>query len=286
MSELDTSGTASVQDTPAPESAEPIESVDTGTPDPSTGEVETDSQPDDTIDVEVDGTSQRVKSEEGRLGYMRDADYRQKTMALAERERTVVARQEKLNSIVEQGDALVQALSEEFQSEFAGVNWGELAANDPAEYVRKQHAASQRQAKLQAALYRLNEAKQVQNTASQESITARVKEEQALLVERLPEWKDATRYKAESAQISEYLTTSGYGPEEVSGVTDHRAVILARKAMLYDKLMAKTPKPSAVPGAPTPIPKAPTKATGEKAVKDMTDKEFAAFRQRQIAQRR
>ena len=214
------------------------------------------------------------------------ADYTRKTQEVAEIRKSLEARQQRLDAVVQQGEALAAALSEEFQADFKDVNWGELAANDPAEYVRKQHAMTMRQGKLQAALYRLNEARQAQAQANQQTTQERLKQEQASLIEHLPEWKDAKRYAAESAEVSEYLTQAGYQPDEVSGVTDHRAVILARKAMLYDRMVAKAPKPQAVPKAPPPIQKAATKAAGPKDITQMSDREFAEYRRRQIAQRR
>lgn len=268
--------------------AEQIETVDTGTPDPSTeSEIpNSEAQPDDTVDVDIDGKSERVKAEEARLGYLRERDYTQKTMALAERERELATVRQRWDSTVSQGEALLTTLASEFQAEFQGVNWGELATNDPAAYVQKRHAYDERQRKLQLAAGQLNQAKQQQSELESEATRQRIAEEQKILLDKLPDWKDAKKATVEAAKVREYLTKSGYGPDEVNGVTDHRAVILARKAMLYDELAAKMPKPSSISGAPPPVPKAPTKASGEKDPAQMTDKEFAQWRAKQIAQRR
>ena len=270
--------------------AEQIDTVDTGTPDPSTESevINSEAQPEgtDDLDVEIDGTPARVKAEEARLGYLRERDYTQKTMALAEKERAVAARLERLDSTVTTGEALVSALASDFQAEFQNVNWGELATNDPAAYVQKRHAYDERQRRLQLAVGQLNQAKQHQNELQGEAVQQRIQEEQKILLDKLPDWKDAKKAATEAAEVREYLTKSGYAPDEVNGVTDHRAVILARKAMLYDKLAAKMPKPGAVSKAPPPVPKAATKASGEKDPSQMTDKEFAQWRARQIAQRR
>jgi hypothetical protein len=233
-----------------------------------------------------DGTAEGVTADEDRRAGLREADYTRKTQEVAEIRKALEARSQRLDSVVQQGEAIVHALTEEFQAEFQGIDWGKLAAEDPAEYVRKQHALTTRQGKLNAALYRLNEARQAQAQNAQQSLQERLRQEQAALVEKMPEWKDAKKYAAESAELSDYLSQSGYAPEEVSGVTDHRAVILARKAMLYDRMVAKTPASKPVTQAPAPVPKAPTKATGQKDPLQMTDKEFAEWRKRQIAQRR
>ena len=278
----------SVAETVTPTYEPEIETTDTGTPDPSVEAVATDSdaQPDDTIDVEIDGKSERVKAEEARLGYLRERDYTQKTMALAEREKQLAEVRQRWDSTVTQGEAVLAALAQEFQADFQGVNWGELATNDPAAYVQKRHAYDERQRKLQLAAGQLQQAKTQQSELESQSIQQRIAEEQKVLLDKLPDWKDAKKAATEAAKVREYLTKSGYNPDEVNGVTDHRAVILARKAMLFDEMQAKLPKAAPVTGAPPPLPKAATKATGQKDPSQMTDREFAEWRNRQIAQRR
>jgi hypothetical protein len=270
--------------------AEQTETVDTGTPDPSTESevINSEAQPEGTedIEVDVDGTPARVKAEEARLGYLRERDYTQKTMALAEKERTVSARLEKFEAGIGQSEVLLNTLMAEFQEEFAGINWSELSNNDPAEWARKVQRREDRVAKLQQAAHQLERAKGMRDEVQAQSVQQRIQEEQKILLDKLPDWKDAKKAAAEAAEVREYLTKSGYNPEEVNGVTDHRAVILARKAMLYDQLAAKMPKPGAVTNAPPPVPKAATRASGEKDPSQMTDAEFATWRKRQIAQRR
>jgi hypothetical protein len=268
--------------TPAPElTSETVETAPEVTTDEATDATD-ESQSTATDDSTAEGTT----DDDGKPKDWRDAVFTRKTQELAEVRKGLEQRQQRLDSVVQQGEALVQALTDEFQAEFKDVNWGELAANDPAEYVRKQHALSQRQGKLQAALYRLNEAKTLQSTTSQQATQERLREEQAALVSKLPEWKDAGKYAQESAEISKFLSDSGYSPEEVAGVTDHRAVLLARDAMLWRKQQAKLPKPTTVTKAPQPVPKAPTRAPGQKSIDQMNDREFAEYRKRQIAQRR
>lgn len=274
-------------ETTTPEAA-PVEVTDTL---PEAVEIETPeytTTDDDqsTAPVESDDTAEGTTDPESEQAGLRQADYTRKTQELAEIRKALNERTQKLDTYVTQGEALIGTLAQEFQAEFQGINWGELAANDPAQYVQKRHAFDERQRKLALAVGQLQQAKQQQAATEAESNQQRIFEEQKRLIERLPEWKDAKKAAAEAAKVREYLTKSGYGPDEVNGVTDHRAVILARKAMLYDEMAAKMPKPSSISGAPPPVPKAPTKASGEKDPAQMTDKEFAQWRAKQIAQRR
>lgn len=276
---------------PAPEvdTTNPAQEVETETTD-TAPEVDVDEATDSTdedqsTDTAEGDTSEGTKAEEEKLAGLREADYRRKTQELAELRKSVESRQSQLDQVVKQGEAIVQALSDEFQSEFKDVDWGKLAAENPAEYVRLQHQLSQRQQKLQSAIYRLNEAKQVQASATQEATQEHLQRERSALIEKIPEWKDSTKYAAESAQISEFLASAGYKPEEIQGITDHRAVLLARNAMLYARLSAKVPKPAASPTAPPPPPPAPTKAKAPPNPERMSTEEWLRWRNADLAKK-
>src|SRR5581483_1293671 len=66
-------------------------------------------------------------------------------------------------------------------------------------------------------------------------------------------WNDATKRTAFRNDLRKFLGSSGFGDQEVEGLADPRAIMVARKAMLYDQLMAqqakiaaaKTPKATA-----------------------------------------
>ena len=87
--------------------------------------------------------------------------------------------------------------------------------------------------------------------------------EQDKLKAALPEWTDPEKAKVETAKLRAHLKTYGFSDEEISGVVDHRAVLLARDAMQYRELQrapsAKTqakvaPIRTAKPGAAPPPP--------------------------------
>ena len=58
------------------------------------------------------------------------------------------------------------------------------------------------------------------------------------LTEMIPEWRDQTKAAAEKRQVAEYLKGLGYQDQEISQAADPRAILMARKAMEYDRLMA------------------------------------------------
>ena len=229
-------------------------------------------------------TSEQTTDEETTKAALRQADYTRKTQEIAEIRKALTERTAKLDQYVSHGEALVNALAGEFQAEFQGVDWGRLAAEDPAQYVQKRHAFDERQRKLQLAVGQLQAAKQQQSELESQNVQQRLIEEQRTLIEKLPEWKDAKKAAAESAELREYLTKSGYQSDEVNGVTDHRAVILARKAMLYDRMMSRVPKAQPVPQAPPPPPSAPSKAKAAPNPEKMSMDQWLKWRNAQLRQ--
>lgn len=274
-----------VTDAPVPELAPANDPA----PEPVVVDEAPEIQSDDSDQSTETGTaddSEGIEDQQSSLEKEFKAAYTRKTQELAEVRKGIEARATRLDTIVTQAEALAATLAGEFQAEFQHVNWGELAANDPAAYVQKRHAFDERQRKLALAVGQLQNAKAQQAQTQQEAQQQRLVDEQRKLIEAMPEWKDQKKFATDAAELRDYLATSGYDADEVNGVTDHRAVMLARKAMLYDRMVAKAPKPAAVPKAPPPIQKAATRATGPKDPAQMTDKEFAEWRKRQIAQRR
>lgn len=278
-----------------PETESELETVDTDAPEPSTetegtepGEEQPEgSEDDDTIEVDVDGKPEKVKAEEARLGYLRERDYTAKTMALAEKEKSVSARLERLDGATTQGEAILQAMIADYSHEFADDVMAKLSREDPAEYVVKLEERAARQKKLQGHFQQLQQLRAAREEEAEKAQADLAAEHSKRLLEALPDWRDPVKYSTEAAKLRTYLEKAGYQPEDIKGINDSRAVILARKAMLYDELTARAPKGAkAVSGAPPPIAKAPTRAQGPKDPAQMTDKEFAEWRRRQIAQRR
>lgn len=132
-------------------------------------------------------------------------------------------------------DHMRQALLHEYQS----LDWDGLREADPAGWAAKRQEFAEKQAFLEQS------AQQVQVTAQQhqQNINAQIEQEKAktLEVERaallaaIPDWQDEAKAKAGMAEVSAYLKQQGLSDSEIDGLADHRAVVLARKAMLYDR---------------------------------------------------
>ena len=205
--------------------------------------------------VKVDGQEIEVPLSELVKGYSRTADYTRKTQELASvRKQVEAVAQESVavrDQYAEKLGQLQQLLQQQAPQE---PNWEKLRAEDPiefaaqwAEHQRLQQYRYQVEAERQAIMQQ-QQAEQVQVTQQQ------LEQARNWLTEvGIPEWKDAEKAKAERAALKTYGQKYGYSAEELSQVADPRAVVLLRKAMLYDKLQERKGQITPVKKTATPV---------------------------------
>lgn len=112
-------------------------------------------------------------------------------------------------------------------------DWAKAHADDPLGAPGKYFAYKQREQELSALQQHRDE---VLQKVRYENYT---KGDQALR-ESLPDiWPHDDKRKAFQSEFAKYLKDAGYSPDEANSIDDHRAVLLGRKAMLYDRLMAQ-----------------------------------------------
>lgn len=140
-----------------------------------------------------------------------------------------------------------------------------LRDEDPAEWAARREEFAERRGFIEkmkrdtVAGYQTFQ--QTQAAEVKQKIDAFTAEQAVILLQKLPEWQDAKRAETEKTELADYLIRQGFAQQELAGLIDHRHVLLARKAMLYDKSrgqvetakkrVAKVPKVMK-PGAPKP----------------------------------
>ena len=195
-----------------------------------------------TVTVKIDGKDVEVPLSELKNGYQRQADYTRKTMeaaeqrkaAEAERSQALQERQAYAANLQRMQAQLEGALQQQQQT-----NWEELLQSDPVEYLKQQHQAQARQAQLSQVYAEQQRVAALQQAEAQQAHLRHLQAQQEDLLAKLPEWKDEAKSKAEKVAIREYLAQQGYEPDAINNIADARAVILARKAMLYDQMVGK-----------------------------------------------
>lgn len=171
-------------------------------------------------------------------------DYTAKTMAVAERARAAeavlqrAAQIEQLIPHVAQDLAQVKAIEAQL-AQYNRVDWVALATNDPLEYPKYRAQYDQLVNVYQVATQNYQQ-KANSIIAERQNLTAyQLQQEAQALRERIPEWRDPNKYQQGAQELRSYLINQGADPGEVDTLSSSLAVSIARKAMLYDKLVSQ-----------------------------------------------
>lgn len=194
------------------------------------------------VTVKIDGKDIEVPLAELKNGYQRQADYTRKTQEVAEIRKATTAEQQ---AAAQERQAYASNL-QKMQAQLEGAleqqqqtNWQALIESDPVEYLKQQHLWQQRQAAYQQNIAQQQQLATVLQAEQAKSYSDHLSTQQQELLAKLPDWKDEGKAAAEKAALRTYLLQQGYDEQAVSSVADARAVVMARKAMLYDQMLAK-----------------------------------------------
>ena len=203
------------------------------------GDSEEEEQP-QVFTVKVDGKEVEVTLDELQKGYSRTQDYTRKTQQIAEVRKQTEAELQEVRAEREQYAQLLGALQAQVQQAAQPqVDWDRLYQEDPIEWVRQREVMRENQEKaaaIQSEQQRLAQLSQQEQVQQRQALLA---QEQEALVAAIPEWKDAKKAQAEKAMLVQFGQKVGFTPDELKSVIDHRAVVMLRKAALYDQMMSK-----------------------------------------------
>jgi hypothetical protein len=145
----------------------------------------------------------------------------------------LTAQRQQLETLTQQNYERLSALLK-----YGQPDWDSLLRNDPQEFTRQQWEWQKIGREYQAVLDQkqaLEQQTHQERMTQMQQVEAR---ERATLLTKLPEWKDSSQAEKEQKAIASYLSkTYGYTQDTIDRIQDHREVIIARKAMLYDQLM-------------------------------------------------
>lgn len=244
------------------------ESGDTAQPDPNADEQEAEPPQDEDLEFELDGKPVKLKRSELPEVYrnqMLDADYRRKTAEVAEAKRAAQEYAEHLKQertqYANQFDVSLSLMHKQLIGDQEALV--ELARTDPAEWVARNAEFQQRVGLYQNAVQQREHLSKAQQADEERGHREWREAERQKLQEKLPEWKDPARFEAERTLIAQTLIEAGYSQQDLSELFDHRALLIGRKAALWDQhqtqlkaAKAKQAKPeppkSLTPGAPKP----------------------------------
>jgi len=221
---------------------------------------------DDSYTVKVDGKEIRVSRKELLSSYQRQADYTKKSMALAEERKSHEA---ELTSVRQERQTLAhwaQQMLVKLQREApVEPDWDNLRATDPIGFATA-WAEHQRYAQHQARIAEQYQAVMAKNKEDEaRALSQTLANEAERLALALPEWKDEAKAAKEKTALLQYGKKAGFTEEELNQVYDHRTVLVLRKAMKYDQILAKRPEVAASRQTPKVAPPAGTIRTRNSA---------------------
>jgi hypothetical protein len=229
--------------------------------------------------IEVDGKPVELTKAEIAEHYkagLRQADYTKKTTEVAEQRKAAEVHQAEARAQRDQYASKLDQFTNQANYELTALRsqlTSELLQSDPVAYLQIQRTAEERQAQLQQASRELEQITGQRQAEQAEALKSHMAQQQEQLLAKLPEWKDSAKAEAEAAKIKQYLAAEGFKPEEMS-FTDHRGILLARKAMQYDALMARAKETQTkVAAAPPKVARTGTPVTSP------TDGRTAAMRE-------
>lgn len=206
-----------------------------------------------TVKVIRDGKEEEIPLSEAANGYMRQADYSRKTEEVARQRAEVEAVQthiqQELANRVNQLGALSQALYTELVGDQQALN---ALTDNPTAYLQKQQEMSRKGALLTQVQQAMETQRQAQAHEQAQAQAAAAQRSESELVRLIPEWADPGKRTVIQRDIAKTLTEVGYTSAELSGLTDHRALIIARDAMLWRKHQALQSK-KAAPAIKKPV---------------------------------
>lgn len=170
-------------------------------------------------------------------------DYTQKTQALADQRRQLDAMQQAFEQQAQMQaqftDQLAQVKAIEGQlAQWKQVNWTELAQTDPMQYMTLHHQYTEAKEAYNQQIQSLTHMQQQAGQLAAQQTAQRLQMEAQAMKQAIPEWRDGEKANAEMSDMRAFLSKAGFNEAEIGQIVDHRHVVVARKAMLYDKLMA------------------------------------------------
>jgi hypothetical protein len=230
----------------APDVEVPVEEpVDEGPEDelaPEAPEVVAAAEPE--FEIEVDGTRETIRGADKVKELLQKGLHYSKNSETVAREREAITasaqRQQTINAIQQAlaGDITELKSYDQALEQWAKVDWAAAFDADPFNAMKLREQRDQlreaRTAKFNEFQQKTSQAEQALNQAQGQHLHA---EEQALLA-KLPEWRNSEKAQAEASKIKSWLSSQGYSKAEAEQIGDHRHMLVARKAFLYDQLMS------------------------------------------------
>jgi len=195
------------------------------------------------VRTKIDGKDGIAKFTDLIKSYQLEGHLNKQNMEVSEQRKAL---ETKLAEIESQSQAKIQQLDDlaniawgDLNAQYQSIDWAQLRVEDPAEFAAKSQEFQQRNAQIQSMFAQLQ---QQRTSQTQERNQTTLKNEGEKLLRAIPEWSDAGVAEKDRAAIRKFAGSVGFSSDEVNTLSDHRAVVVLRKAMLYDQLQQTKPE--------------------------------------------
>ena len=231
-----TNDTASTETSEANTEVNAIEEVKTSQEGEQSSSAESEEQTTTESDLYYDIDGEEVSAStvaEWKKGHMLQSDYTKKSQANAEMRKTLDAKIAESESAKEKLSGIVSELEAAITKDSNPEELAELRDTDPSEYLRRKEELADKQ-KL------TEKAKKESADLNAKNEADRISNEAAKLLEAMPDWKDPSKLKADQDLIDGYLDANEFSDDDMQGLSNHKFMLMARKAALYEKLQKDT----------------------------------------------
>ncbi len=169
-------------------------------------------------------------------------DYTRKAEALSHRGKAIdgimarVTEMEQILPVIATEQAQVAAFKAQL-APYERVDWVQLATENPLDYPKHRAQYDLLIAGHNQAAQRISQVMSEYQQKRSEAQVENLRSQVIKLTELVPEWKDQAKFKAGTQEVHAYLLGQGADPEMLDGLSDALAVSIARKSMLYDRLL-------------------------------------------------
>lgn len=193
--------------------------------------------------ITVDGEQKQVSLKEMADGYNLSQASQKRMQQVAEEKRQFDAEKQQHRTDLEMQHQILGSVLQQMRNAFIGqidqALLARLSTEDPAAYAAARIQIDDRvkafDQLIQQGAQAYGELDQKRSQEDQAKRTTYAQGEREKLIAAIPDWNEA-----EAKKIGSYLAdTYGFQSEQLSSIFDHRELVIARKAMLYDQMQEK-----------------------------------------------
>lgn len=210
------------------------------------------------VKVKVDGNESQVDLNTLIAGYQTARSTTQRSQALADQKRAFEAQAQQQMQAYQQklseAEQFAGILDQRLLSDYQGIDWNRLRAENPSEYSATMMDFQTRKADIERMKSEIQQNQSaVQQRQQQEFQTKKqsyIQEQTQRTLELFPEWRDPSVAKQAFDEMYQFASRFGYSQEELNELTDSRAIAIMQAAMGAEKKQAAASKK-----AEKPVPK-------------------------------